>query len=55
MVPLSGLEEKYGVIAVDSPPLSDWDLSRAIQVWWEAEQHGYVQEHHHADLRLIPS
>ena len=31
-------------IAVDSPPLSDWDPSGAVQLWWEAKQCRTVQD-----------
>jgi len=31
-------------VAVDSPPLSDWDLTGAVKLWWEAKQHRTVQD-----------
>ena len=31
-------------IAVDSPPLSNWDPSGAVQLWWEAKQRRTVQD-----------
>ena len=31
-------------ITVDSPPFSDWDPSRTVQLWWDAKQRRTVQD-----------